>query len=74
MRLGRSHDPDKAIRLISGYWNVYLAFYGDQMVWLYFQVIDTRDGTVVWRNGRHLRTPGGTLDIKDEDHADPDER
>lgn len=52
MRLGRTAELAKAVRVISGYWNVYLAFFGDQLVWLHFQVTDIHTGRVVWHNGR----------------------
>src|SRR5258706_9209380 len=68
--LGRSRDLPRAITRIAGYWNVYLAFYGDQIVWLNFDVIDLRDGTVVWRNGRHTNKEDGQLDHKQSQDED----
>jgi len=59
MRLGRAQKLESAIRLIEGYWNVYLAFFGEQMVWLHFQITDVRDGRVIWHNGRVSNTSGG---------------
>lgn len=59
--LGRSRTLERAVTVIGGYWNVYLAFFGEQVVWLDFQVIDLRDGRLVWHNGRHTRTEEGTL-------------
>lgn len=64
MLLGRAHAEERAVTLISGYWNVYLAFFGDQMIWLTFLVTDTRTGLIIWRNGRRLNTSGGTLAIE----------
>lgn len=52
--LGMFKRPQKAIAEISGYWNVYVGFFGDQMMWLDFTVTDVRDGRVVWKNGRQL--------------------
>jgi hypothetical protein len=49
----RKHLAD-ALRDAEGYWNVYLAFFGDQQVWLEWLVVDQRDGMIVWRNGRQL--------------------
>ena len=60
--LGRAQRMEKALKLIEGYWNVYLAFFGDQVVWLDFLVVDTRTGRVVWRNGRQTLTQEETLD------------
>lgn len=44
--------PETAIATIEGYWNVYVGFFGDQTMWLDFMVTDTRDGKVIWKNGR----------------------
>lgn len=52
--LARRRKMAPAIKLIEGYWNVYLGFFGDQVIWLDFLVIDLRDGRIVWRNGRQL--------------------
>ena len=52
--LGTRRTLDKAVTEISGYWNVYLGFFGDQLLWLEFLVIDRRDGQIMWRNGRQL--------------------
>lgn len=53
---GKADGPYKAlsraIEIAAGYWNVYLAFFGDQIVWLEFTVVDTRDGRVMWVNGK----------------------
>ena len=43
---------DRIITVATGYWSVWDGFFGDQQLWLEFLVIDTRDGRVVWRNGR----------------------
>lgn len=56
-RIGRFQKEETAVRVISGYWNIYLGFFGDQLVWLHFQVVDVRTGLVVWHNGR-ATTPG----------------
>lgn len=57
--VGRAQRLETAVRMISGYWNVYLGFFGDQLVWLHFQVTDMRTGRVVWHNGRTTNTSGG---------------
>jgi len=59
MVIRRTQQLEKAVRVISGYWNVYLGFFGDQLVWLHFQITDTRTGRVVWHNGRITNTTGG---------------
>lgn len=56
--LGRFKRKERAIAEITGYWSIYLGFFGDQMVWLDFLVTDLRSGEIVWRNGRP--TTGGT--------------
>ena len=43
---------DRGVSVADGYWALYLAFWGDQIVWLWFTITDIRDGQVVWRNGR----------------------
>lgn len=63
---GRTDGPykalNRAIEVVSGYWNVYLAFFGDQIVWLEFAVVDVRDGRVMWVNGRRQEgASNGTL-------------
>lgn len=60
--LGNARTIERAEAVIGGYWNVYLGFFGDQVVWLDFQIVDLRDGQVVWRNGRRTRTEERTLD------------
>lgn len=37
------------------YWNVWLGFFGDQLQWLVFTIVDTRDGAVWWRNDRRTK-------------------
>ena len=69
--LGRAQTLAKAVTVISGYWNVYLAFYGDQVLWLNFQVVDRRDGLVTWRNGRYTNTSGGFDGITEDPHHPP---
>lgn len=54
MELGRAATMGKARTIIEGYWNFYLGFFGDQVMWLDWQIVDTRDGRVMWRNGRPL--------------------
>lgn len=50
--LGTSRSLDRIITAGQGYWNVYLAFFGDQQVWLIWLVTDVRDGRIMWRDGR----------------------
>jgi hypothetical protein len=50
-----SRTAEKAIANMTGYWSVYLTFFGEQMNWLRFTVTDVRDGTVIWRNGRAMK-------------------
>lgn len=52
--LSRHRSYDRATLTADGYWNVYLAFFGDQVYWLEFTIVDTRDGRLLWRNGRPL--------------------
>lgn len=54
--LGTASTMDRAIKMAEGYWSVYLAFFGGQSVVFHWQVVDRRDGAVVWRDGRQLRT------------------
>lgn len=54
--LGTASTLDKALKRIGGYWNVYIGFFGDQSIVFHFDVVDRRDGVVVWRDGRLLRT------------------
>jgi len=42
----------RAIAMISGYWNIYVTFYGTQTFWLEFIVVDVQDGRIVWKNGQ----------------------
>lgn len=53
--LGRFKRLEKAVDTIGGYWNVYLAFFGEQQLWLEFTVTDLRDGRLLWRNGHFIR-------------------
>lgn len=52
--LGVFRSLDKAVAVMQGYWAVYVGFYGDQTMWLHFQVVDARDGTLLWSNGRRM--------------------
>lgn len=54
MELGTFRTLDKAQRVIEGYWAVYIGFFGDQMMWLDWSIVDCRDGRLMWRNGRQL--------------------
>ncbi len=45
----------RAVDVATGYWNVMVAFYGDQIFWLHWDVVDIRDGVVVWSDGRLTR-------------------
>lgn len=66
--LGRRRNADRAIADVSGYWNVYLAFFGEQQIWLDWLVTDLRDGRVIWRNGRQL-TEGASDGESNTQHA-----
>ena len=50
--LGRFGKLDRALAAADGYWCVYLAFFGDQVIWLDWLIVDMRDGVMMWRNGR----------------------
>lgn len=50
--LGTGRNLDRLVIVAEGYWNVYLAFFGDQQVWLTWLVTDVRDGRIMWRDGR----------------------
>ena len=50
-----ARTQENAVKRMVGYWDVYLTFYGDQVVWLNFDIVDTRDGVVVWRNGHPMK-------------------
>lgn len=52
---GTARILDRAIERAAGYWNVMVAFYGDQVLWLHWEVVDLRDGTVVWRDGLRMK-------------------
>ena len=52
--LSRHRAYERACLVADGYWNVYLAFFGDQVYWLEFTIVDTRDGRLLWRNGRQM--------------------
>lgn len=65
--LGSSSTLDRAIKNAEGYWNVYLGFYGDQAVVFHWQVVDRRDGRVMWRDGRQLITEEEHRGITDQE-------
>lgn len=44
-----------AIKVADGYYQLFLDFFGEQAPWLEFTVVDTRDGQVMWRNGRPMK-------------------
>lgn len=50
--LATARDADRLIAVAKGYMNVIGAFYGDQQLILHFDVVDVRDGRVIWRDGR----------------------
>lgn len=37
------------------HWSVYVTFFGHLTHWLDIAIVDTRDGVMVWRNGRPLK-------------------
>lgn len=51
--LSRCKRYDSAVKHAEGYWAVYLGFFGHLTNIIRFSIVDTRDGTVLWRNGRH---------------------
>ncbi len=53
--LGARQTLERAETVIGGYWNVYLAFFGDQMIWLDWTVTDVRDGRLWWHNGHRVK-------------------
>lgn len=54
---------DRVVARAEPYWFAYLAFYGDQVSWLRFEIVDTRDGRILWRNGQLLKgVHSGTID------------
>lgn len=61
-----SHVPDRCVDRAVSYWSLYQAFFWHGREWVRFEVIDTRDGRVIWRNGADLKGDAGgstTLDI-----------
>lgn len=62
LRICRCHAPAQhhgsyrvsrdAIRAARGYAAVQTAFYHSQSPWLFWEVIDIRDGTVIWRSDK----------------------
>ena len=55
LNVGAFKTLDRALVEVGGYWSIYLAFFGDQQVWLEFTVTDLRDGALKWRDGHHIR-------------------
>lgn len=54
---------ERVVARATPYWDAYIGFYGDQLVWLSFEIIDTRDGRILWRNGHILKgVDSGTID------------
>lgn len=53
--LATGRDIDRIVKVAEAYWSVYLTFFGDQMVWLHFQIVDRRDGHIVWRDGGYTK-------------------
>jgi hypothetical protein len=59
---GRFRDLNRAITHATGYLAVHNGFYGTQVPWLHWEIIDVRTGQVVWRDGQPTgRTDDGTL-------------
>lgn len=52
--LGHFRSLDRAVKIAEGYWNVYFGFWGDQTIWIRFELTDMRDGQLMWRNGALL--------------------
>lgn len=55
--LGKSRKLSRLVKDAEGFWNVYLAFFGDLVQIVSFVIVDVRDGQIMWRNGR--LTDGG---------------
>lgn len=53
--LGKFKRLDRALKEVEGYWNVFVGFFGEQQLWLDFTVVDLRDGSLIWRNGRLMK-------------------
>lgn len=50
--LYRSLRPDTAIRVALGHWSVYTTFWGHLFIWCNIIVVDARDQTIIWKNGK----------------------
>jgi len=50
---GTFRTLERAVATASGYVNVVDAFYFEHRLWLHWQIVDVRDGAVVWRDGFH---------------------
>lgn len=51
--LAVSSTPERAIGVAQAHWNLITTFFGDIPGIVRVQVIDARDGMIIWRNGRH---------------------
>ena len=62
---GRKRERIESVA--AGYWRLFVDFFGDQLVWLHFEVIDTRDGQLLWRNGVRQGEGNGKLTLPGQD-------
>lgn len=46
---------ERAIPVAQAHWSLYVTFYGELTHWFDIIIVDTRDGVMVWRNGRPLK-------------------
>lgn len=53
--LGVFRDWERATQRADGYWALYVGFYGDYELILWFEIVDRRTGEVLWRNGKPTR-------------------
>jgi hypothetical protein len=50
----RTRSLDRALETALAHWSLYVGFWGEATIWLHIQVVDTRDGALLWQNGRRL--------------------
>lgn len=47
---------DRAVKVAEAHYALYLTFYGEYSHWLDIIIVNTSDGVMEWRNGKHLRS------------------
>lgn len=62
--LNKARRLSRLVPDAEGFWNVYLAFFGDKVQLVSFVIVDVRDGQIMWRNGR--LTEGGCNVVNQE--------